>query len=71
MLPPKEIELAIHNVIKENFGASVDEIVLAVSRSFGFKATSSQIREMISNRTDSMVSRGALARQGENLVLNA
>ena len=70
MLPPKEIELAIHNVIRRNFGASVDEIVLAVSRSFGFKATSSQIREMIRNRTDSMVSKGVLARQGENLILN-
>nr|WP_315217944.1 DUF3320 domain-containing protein [uncultured Duganella sp.] len=70
MLPPKEIELAVHNVIKNNFGASMDEIVLAVSRSFGFKATSSQIREMIRNRTDSMVSKGVLARQGENLILN-
>jgi len=71
MLPPREIELAIHDVIEKNFGASTDEIVLAVSRLFGFKATSSQIRELIRKRIDSMITDGRLASRGGNLVLNA
>jgi very-short-patch-repair endonuclease len=69
MLPPKEIDIAIYGVVAKNFGASTEEITVAVSRSLGFKATSSQLRELILARVDGMVDKAALLRRGDNLVL--
>ena len=69
MLPPDELEIGIVDVVKRNFGASPDEVILAVSRQLGFKATSSQLRDIIQESIDSMAARSALARQGNNLVL--
>jgi hypothetical protein len=69
MLPPVEIDTAIGDIVRANFGARPTEIVQAVSRSFGFKATSSQLRDVIQARVDSMVADGALVKQGDNLVL--
>lgn len=70
MLPPKEIDIAIRSVVARNFGASSEEIVLSVSRSFGFKATSSQLRELVQMRIEGMVGSAALVRRGDNLVLS-
>lgn len=70
MLPPFEIEVAISDVVRKNFGARNDEIILAVSRSLGFKATSSQLREIIQARIEAMLQRAALSQQGDNLVLS-
>jgi very-short-patch-repair endonuclease len=47
MLPPAELRQAALEVIASNFGASDDQIALAVSRALGFKATSGQIRDAI------------------------
>lgn len=68
MLPPSEIESAITDIVEKNFGASPDEIILAVSRAFGFKATSGQLREVIQARIDALLQTSRLLKQGENLV---
>lgn len=47
MLPPEELERAILGVVAENFGATDEQIALAVSRMLGFKSTSSQLRSVI------------------------
>jgi hypothetical protein len=47
MLPLAEIRVALLDVLKENFGASLDQIVQAVARGFGFKSTSTPLREKI------------------------
>jgi very-short-patch-repair endonuclease len=70
MLPPQEIEAAILDTVQKNFGASSDEIVQTASRMFGFKATSSQLRDAIQLRIDTLVSRAILSQQGEILVVN-
>lgn len=69
MLPPAEIDTAIDDIVRSNFGARPTEIVQAVSRSFGFKATSGQLRDVIQARVDSMVATGSLVKYGDNLVL--
>ena len=46
-LPPAEIAAALIAVLGQNLGATQEQVVQAVSRSVGFKATSSQMREVI------------------------
>lgn len=69
MLPREEISIAILNTVKENFGGSSDEIVQAVSRLFGFKATSSQLKDVIKTVLEALISKGSLTDQGGILVV--
>ncbi len=69
MLPPREIEAAILQVVKESLGAGTDEIVTAVSRLFGFKATSAQLRCLIQERVGQLRASGALDAHGGVLVV--
>lgn len=59
MLPPTEMRAAILQVVRENFGATPDQVVQFVSRSFGFKATSSQLKAVI----DEAINRGIAAQE--------
>jgi very-short-patch-repair endonuclease len=68
MLPPQEIEVAVLDTVRRNFGASADEIVQTVSRLFGFKATSSQLRDIIQLRIDALINQAVLLQQGSILV---
>lgn len=47
MLPPTEIITAILAVVRIHFGIKSDEAVAEVSRLFGFKSTSSQLRQTL------------------------
>lgn len=47
MLPPTEIRAALVQLVADNFGATEEQCVVAASRAFGFKSTSSQLREII------------------------
>lgn len=62
-LPPAEIALAILDIVRANFGATRDQIVQAVSRSVGNKATSSTVREMIEGEVARLASAGRLIEQ--------
>jgi very-short-patch-repair endonuclease len=66
MLPPSELRQAAMDIVASNFGASEDQIALAVSRALGFKATSTQIRAAIQRAIDQGVSEQLLRRQEED-----
>ncbi|EZP50038.1 DUF3320 domain-containing protein [Sphingomonas sp. RIT328] len=67
-LPPAEIELAVLDVVRTNFGATDEQIGLAVSRAIGFKSTSGQLRELISGITAAAIGKKWLERRNGMLV---
>jgi very-short-patch-repair endonuclease len=68
-LPPAEITVAILDIVRANFGASQDQIVQAVSRAMGNKATSSTVREMIEGEVSRLAAAGSLMEQSGMLVV--
>jgi hypothetical protein len=69
MLPPAEIEKAIFDTVSANFGAGRNDLVQAISRGFGFSATSAQLRAMIETEVDKAIASGRLAEQGDLIVI--
>ncbi|MFZ6641210.1 DUF3320 domain-containing protein [Undibacterium sp. TC4M20W] len=70
MIPPQEIVIAILATVKNNFGANSDEIILSISRMFGFKATSVQLREIFQRKIDTLVKDSVLLQKGGMLTIN-
>ncbi|WDF72263.1 DUF3320 domain-containing protein [Novosphingobium sp. KACC 22771] len=68
-LPPAELMLAITDVVRTNFGATSDQIVQAVSRALGNKATSSVVRERIEAEIARLVASGGLIDQAGVFVV--
>lgn len=68
MLPPDEIDEAMLRVVDENFGAGRDDLVQAVSRLFGYAATSAQLRQVLLEGVQRLISCGALIEKGDLLV---
>lgn len=68
MLPPSEVELALLKLVDSNFGASRNELVQAVSRSFGFAATSIQLRNVLEEGIDRLLASGQLILKDHLLV---
>lgn len=68
-LPPAEIAAAILEIVLANFGATRDQIVQAVSRAVGNKATSSIVREMIEGQINRVSHEGRLVEQSGLLVI--
>jgi hypothetical protein len=54
--------------VKQNFGALPEEIVQTVSRSFGFRSTSAQLREAILAQVRALTSLGQLAVKGDLVI---
>jgi hypothetical protein len=71
MLPPAEIRVAALATVRDNFGATPDQVVQAVSRAFGIKATSAPVRAAMLEVVEAAVAAGELVRQGEMLALPA
>lgn len=63
MLPPAEIETALISVVSRNFGATEDQAVQAVSRAFGVKSTSAQLKDVIGSVLETAIARGVLVRR--------
>lgn len=63
MLPPTEIRRALVDLVAQNFGATEEQAVQAASRAFGFKSTSSQLREIILDELKAALTQGMLACQ--------
>lgn len=63
MLPPAEIEQALIDVVSSNFGATEDQALQHVSRAFGFKATSAQLREVLLSVLAKSLETGVLVRR--------
>lgn len=68
-LPPAEIEIAILDVVRANFGASDEQVCSVVSRALGFKSTSSQLRDAIAEVRKAALARGWLVGRDGLLIL--
>jgi very-short-patch-repair endonuclease/DNA polymerase III delta prime subunit len=68
MLPPAEIEAAALAIVTANLGATPEEVVMGTSRLFGFKATSAQLRQVLTAVVDAAVRDGVLIPQGDLLT---
>ncbi len=67
MLPPTEIKVAAVAFVEMNMGATLEETVTGVSRAFGFKATSAQLRQVLEDAIFAAVAAGHLMQQGDLL----
>jgi hypothetical protein len=71
MLPPSEIRVAVLDVVRNNLGATSDQIVQAVSRMFGIKSTSAAVRDVIQKQIDEALEAGLLTAQAGVLTAAA
>lgn len=69
MLPPAEIMTAILAVVRIHFGIKNDEVVAEVSRIFGFKSTSSQLKQVIQTQLQGLIDNGAVTERDAVLQL--
>jgi very-short-patch-repair endonuclease len=67
MLPPAEIRVAAVATVRDNFGATADQVVQSVSRTLGIKLTSGQLRTVILTVIGQALAAGELVQQGEML----
>jgi len=67
-LPPSEIDSSLIKVVQDNLGAKAEELVTMISRQFGYKSTSPQLRRVILDRCEALVGAGRLASKGDLLV---
>ena len=70
-LPPEELTAGAVAFVKLNLGATVDELVQGLSRQLGFRATSSQLRQILENAIGEALVGGLLHREGDLLRLSA
>lgn len=68
MISPEEIAVGVTQVVSSNFGGTVDEVVIAVSRMLGFKATSAPLRKNIEVVVEDLLRDGKLRREDKMLV---
>lgn len=68
MLPPAEIRAAALDIVRRNFGATLDQVIQAIARALGFKSTSSQLRSIIRAVVCATVAEGMLVDQAGLLV---
>jgi very-short-patch-repair endonuclease len=71
MIPPSEIAVGVIQVVKANLGATDEELALSISRLLGFKATSAQLRGVISQVVDGLLAEGRILRDGAMLTAAA
>ena len=69
MLPPREIDQALIQVISDNYGASRAELVQAAARLFGFAATSAALKARLEERVNGLEAGGVLIEKGGLMVL--
>jgi very-short-patch-repair endonuclease len=61
MLPPTEIDAGLISIIRTSLGATADQAVNAVARGLGFKATSSQLKDLVETRIAGLQAKGLLS----------
>lgn len=69
MLPPSEIAAGMVEIIAINMGATDDELVGTLARRLGFKATSSQLRDILLKILEALLAQGKLQRRNGLVVL--
>lgn len=71
MIAQEEIAQGATEIVKSNLGATEEEIAIRVARMLGFKATSAQLRQVISAAIADSVAKGILMSQDGLLVAGA
>lgn len=71
MIAAVELSAGIKRLVADSLGATDDEIVQAISRQLGFKATSAQLRNSILQVVQLMHTQGDLAKDGAMWVVSA
>ena len=66
-LPPVEIRAALQSVIKANVGATMEDVVNAASRLFGFKSTRKQLRSTFTVELEQMITDGVVEQRNEKV----
>ncbi|PSJ51733.1 DUF3320 domain-containing protein [Pseudaminobacter soli (ex Li et al. 2025)] len=61
LIPPMEMDEGLKAIVQASLGATEDEAVNAVARGLGFKATSSQLREVILERVKRLKDDGSFS----------
>ncbi|WP_413711667.1 DUF3320 domain-containing protein [Rhizobium sp. Rhizsp82] len=61
LIPPMEIDQGLASLVGASLGATESEAVNAVARGLGFKATSSQLRDVIIGRIEALKANGELS----------
>ena len=70
MLPPQELREGVLCVVRANLGGTRDEIALSVSRLMGFKATSTQLREVVLSVVSALIQENLLIQRGDLVLMN-
>ena len=68
-LPPAELECAVLDIVRTHFGATGDQVAVAVSRALGFKTTSSQLRMLIGEVVTAAIAKQWIERKNGTLTI--
>ena len=60
MLPPAEIQKALVAILRDHFGVRRDELIVEAGRLFGFRSTSSVLKERLSAEIDVLLAAGKI-----------
>ncbi len=66
-LPPAEIRAAVMAVARVHLGVTHDEAIVETARLFGFKSTSSQLRNVIAREMDQLIQARSLEQRNGKL----
>ncbi len=69
MLPPVEVDVAVVEAARRNFGGTADELLQEGARALGFRTVGGQLREVMRARIAALEEGGRLVRSGELLVV--
>ena len=67
-LPPQEIDAVALAIVRANLGATIDELVLHISRKLGYRSTSAQLRALFEDRVNDLLQNGKLRTSGELFI---
>jgi hypothetical protein len=68
-LPPAEVDVAVLEAVGRNVAIDKEEVALSVARTFGFAATSPQLKALVDDRTAHLLATAQLADEGGMLRL--
>ena len=69
MLPPVEVDAAVLEAARRNFGGSADELLQEGARALGFRTVGGQLREFVTARVAALEEDGRLVRAGDLLMV--
>jgi very-short-patch-repair endonuclease len=67
-LPPQEIDAVALAIVRANLGATLEELVLHISRKLGYRSTSAQLRALFEDRVNDLLQNGKLRASGELFI---